>query len=460
MVVDEIEAYLRKGLREKTLIPGDKLPSYAELEEMFHTSYMTIQRCLKKLEQKGLVKIVHGVGSFLNGGDSLDVDLYLTATTFDFEAMQKILDRISRENNLFLNIHLKPRTNNTGHLCVTEHKVVITEADPWLKSSGFLLDYSMFPDYADVMASVHTYSMEFNNLQLPFYFTTSQGMVNLDILRKLGFRKEIREFSDLAWWEELDRKCRACGEFPAVANFSQTDLWHFPAFVPAVLLMMQERRDIKTIFRKPVFSGETGKRIFRILDTYGDRVDAPEFPLAGAVNLDIGSWFPLQAGPKFHISGDSYRIVPLRCGGHKILKYTAIALQTFINASISDNEKKRVWELLKHLLSRKVQKEITAMSGAISFCSEMTPEDHSWVDREDFFHFFPQKGDYLVSSFLLPLERVAVLSALYEQYRHFGADAGMIRQIMDAKLLNFQIMDNRSSGDDASSGILKKNKES
>ena len=436
MVVDEIEAYLHRRLREKTLIPGDKLPSYAELEAMFHTSYMTIQRCLKKLEQKGLVKIVHGVGSFLNGGETLDVDLYLTATTFDFEALQKIVDRISRENNLFLNIHLKPMSYDNDW-CVKDHKVVIAEADPWLKSSGFLLDYSMFPDYPDVMASIRTWSMEFNNLQLPFYFTTSQGMVNLDILRRIGFRKEIREFSTLAWWEELNQKCRACGEFPAVANFTQTDLWHFPAFVMTVLLMMQARQDVRILFRIPVFSGEIGKRVFQILDTFGDRIDAADFPLAGAVNLDIGSWFALQAGPKFHVSGDSYRIVPLMCGGHKILKYTAIALRTFVNATISDNEKKRVWEFLKHLLSRNVQKEITAMSGAISFCAEMTPEDHPWVNREDYLHFFPREGDHLVSTFLLPSERVAVLSALYEQYRHFGSDPEMIRRVMDAKLLNF-----------------------
>ena len=76
------------------------------------------------------------------------------------------------------------------------------------------------------------------------------------------------------------------------------------------------------------------------------------------------------------------------------------------------------------------------MSGALSFCAEMTPEDHTWVNREDYLHFFPQKGDYLVSTFLLPSERVAVLSALYEQYRHFGSDAEMIRRVMDAKLLN------------------------
>ena len=246
---------------------------------------------------------------------------------------------------------------------------------------------------------------------------------------------QIREFSDLAWWEELDRKCRACGEFPAVANFTQTDLWHFPAFVMTVLLMMQERQDVKTLFRIPVFSGEIGKRVFQILDTFGDRMDAADFPLAGAVNLDIGSWFALQARPKFHVPGDSYRIVPLKCGGHKILKYTAIALRTFVNASISDNEKKRVWEFLKHLLSRDVQKEITAMSGAISFCAEMKPEDHSWVSREDYLHFFPREGDHLVSTFLLPSERVAVLSALYEQYRHFGSDPEMIRRVMDAKLL-------------------------
>jgi len=434
MIVNEIEKYLRRQMAEKKLLPGDKLPCYAEFEKMFATSYMTVQRCLKKLEQKGLIKIVHGVGSFLNGGENLDVDLFLTETTFDFPAMQRIVDEISEKNDLHLNISLKPMVSENLITCVKEHKVIITEVDPWIRTAGTLMDYSVFPDYADVIRSIRDYPVEYNNLQLPFYFFTYQGVLNTKILKKIGFTRKLNSFSNLECWDELTEKCRTHGEVPSIGSFKQKNLWDFPGFELSVLLMMQECGNIGLLFKKPLFETETGKRIFKILDSFGEESDQYPWPLGGAVNLSIGSWFTVQYQKIFHLKEDSFRIVPLKYGEKKILRHTMTSLQTFVNSTVTENEKKRVWEFLKALISKKIQKKITAMTGALSFRRDMAPEDHGWAVRKDFMDFFPKQGDYFVNRSLLSNERIAVLGALYEQYRRFGADQDSVRRAMDEKL--------------------------
>ena len=105
-VTEKINAYFDSLIAEGRLHPGDKLPSYGAISRKFGVTYATVQRAYKNMEVDGKLKIVNGVGSFLNGGDLLDVDFYLTGTSFEFEAFQKIADEISKRNHLNLKIRL------------------------------------------------------------------------------------------------------------------------------------------------------------------------------------------------------------------------------------------------------------------------------------------------------------------------------------------------------------------
>ena len=87
MKKDEIHQYFAKLQAEKKIKPGDKLPNYAELCRMFHTTYATVQDAFKRMERSGMIQIVHGVGSFSCGGEPVEVELFIKETTFDFAEM-------------------------------------------------------------------------------------------------------------------------------------------------------------------------------------------------------------------------------------------------------------------------------------------------------------------------------------------------------------------------------------
>ncbi len=58
---------------------GDKLPSEAELSEMFNISRPTLREALKLLEQDGLIVTRHGRGRFLSAAANLRVERPITA---------------------------------------------------------------------------------------------------------------------------------------------------------------------------------------------------------------------------------------------------------------------------------------------------------------------------------------------------------------------------------------------
>lgn len=60
-----VKNHLREGIAASRWVPGDLLPSEAELTQQFGISRMTANRALKELEQDGLVERIQGVGTFV-----------------------------------------------------------------------------------------------------------------------------------------------------------------------------------------------------------------------------------------------------------------------------------------------------------------------------------------------------------------------------------------------------------
>jgi len=61
----KVKNHLREGIASGHWVPGDLLPSEAELSAQFGLSRMTVNRALRELHQEGLVERVQGVGSFV-----------------------------------------------------------------------------------------------------------------------------------------------------------------------------------------------------------------------------------------------------------------------------------------------------------------------------------------------------------------------------------------------------------
>jgi GntR family histidine utilization transcriptional repressor len=60
----KVKAYLKEGLASGQWVPGDQMPSEAELVQRFEVSRMTVGRAIRELQAEGLVTRVQGVGTF------------------------------------------------------------------------------------------------------------------------------------------------------------------------------------------------------------------------------------------------------------------------------------------------------------------------------------------------------------------------------------------------------------
>lgn len=61
----KVKNHLREGISAGRWVPGDLLPSEAELTQRFSVSRMTVNRALRELLQEGMIERVQGVGTFV-----------------------------------------------------------------------------------------------------------------------------------------------------------------------------------------------------------------------------------------------------------------------------------------------------------------------------------------------------------------------------------------------------------
>jgi GntR family transcriptional regulator len=61
----QIQARVRRDILERRLLPGQKLPSEAQMQSAFGVSRITVRQALNELQKEGLVETVNGKGSFV-----------------------------------------------------------------------------------------------------------------------------------------------------------------------------------------------------------------------------------------------------------------------------------------------------------------------------------------------------------------------------------------------------------
>lgn len=66
-IVEDIAARIER--RESGYLPGDKLPTYAELAELYSVSQATAARVYRDLRVRGLIKGTSGRGVYVAGHD-------------------------------------------------------------------------------------------------------------------------------------------------------------------------------------------------------------------------------------------------------------------------------------------------------------------------------------------------------------------------------------------------------
>jgi len=65
LLYERVVEYVEKLVSERGLVPGDLLPTYAELAESVGVSLITVRRALDELERAGKVRRHQGLGTFL-----------------------------------------------------------------------------------------------------------------------------------------------------------------------------------------------------------------------------------------------------------------------------------------------------------------------------------------------------------------------------------------------------------
>lgn len=97
-LVAEVVGRLADGIRDGTLLPGNKLPTEAEIMERFDVSRTVVREALSKLQAGGIVQTRHGIGTFVSPqalGGNFKIAAHDFATVSDVIAVLEL--RISLE---------------------------------------------------------------------------------------------------------------------------------------------------------------------------------------------------------------------------------------------------------------------------------------------------------------------------------------------------------------------------
>jgi hypothetical protein len=437
-IADRIRKYILGASRRGDLKAGEKLPSYAELCRKFSTSYASVQYAFKEFEKDGLVERVQGVGTFLKGTEPLSIDLYIDTRAFPPSKIEPLLMERCGRHDLHLNIKAKSALEAhkiNGPSGAKKAVIVQDSARPHFHL-GSLLDISSFSDYRAEMSRLSPLWPDGSNVSMPFFAFSTQMAWNPRLLRERGVSVRPSGAS-FDWWDDYARLCRERGIHPAVKQWDVKSLWIFPRNL-SLITIGQLRGTLDNLISLPFFDCGAGRRLLRIIGDHSNIEPgggAPRFVTGDAgVDLGIGSWITVQRKRDFSMPEDSLLIEAYRIGGRKLCVLSPQYLRTFIANDIRPDEKQRVWELLKIMVSKDFQSDLCAMSGALSVRSDMRPEDYLWNTREDFAEFIPGGGDLIINEDPFGEIVTAALGALYEQHEFHGAEAGHILRSMDKKI--------------------------
>ena len=70
----EVVDFVKQKMKNKELVPGDKLYSENELSEMFHLSRQTVRHAIGILEDEGIVSRVRGSGTYIQDNCNAELE--------------------------------------------------------------------------------------------------------------------------------------------------------------------------------------------------------------------------------------------------------------------------------------------------------------------------------------------------------------------------------------------------
>jgi len=276
------------------------------------------------------------------------------------------------------------------------------------------------------------------NVFLPFTQFSSQMGINRRIFKNIGFSEKLPD--GFSWWDDFVKLCSEKNVHPASKICPYHSLWSLEKQLPLLFaLSLNETKNLSEIDKPPLFDTTSGRHFLNILKSFTTsrvlKSSNPSFETGNAaVAFSLGSWLAVQHEKRFGLAAEDFMIIPYRKGKHKICTIELSGLMTFIPPDITPDEKMRIWQLLKMLVSKEFQVKLTGISGMLSVRNDVTPEEHPWNTRPDYAAFFPVPGDIKIYNNIYNMQVIAALSALCEQFEDYGADISQIVKNMDEKV--------------------------
>ena len=238
--IDRVRNYIVSRREQGELLPGDKLPSYKSMMEMFDISYLTVSSIINKLAEEGLVETRRGQGSYIAGSGRLKVLINIHPTTISFADMRKLLNKYLVNASLHLDFDLQAvedlGNRQIQRRCMHDYKAALSVYSAFLKEDNLPpAQLTQFPDYENVIGGLAT--VEGLNYEdcLPYTCTTHQIGVNRRLLDRTGF--QLSDLTgDFDWWPDFTAKCRSLGIEPASMDYRDSESFLFQDFLPVLLI--------------------------------------------------------------------------------------------------------------------------------------------------------------------------------------------------------------------------------
>ena len=443
--LSNVKSWLEKQIVSGKLKPGAKLPSIKELMEMFDISYMTVSRILSALSREGLIETRRGSGSYLCGNKPLTVLVCIAPSMLSFERFHELLKQYTDQAELNIEFEfcsasaiLDPgmRRKMQERYAAVLSTSYVNENLPMLPPA--LL--SQFPDYKKVMSELKPVPGHSYDYALPFLEVVYQMGVNQKLLSEVGYEPE-QLTGDFLWWDDFVRKCRKKHLTPASMDYTKASWFLIQSFFSVLLALLPYSKE-KYEGEEPMFNTPEGERFFRIVDEMEfltpDSPASRNFYRNGAVlSFSVGSWITVQNHSQSHPEKavDHLGIVAYRNRlGEKIVLVGPSSLRAFFRHDIRIDERKRVWELMKIMVSREFQIALCSETGNVSPNRLVQPSDYRWNVTPDAANFIPGDSDHVFyDSDLFALPQKVMLSIFLENYRFFNAPLKETLQRMDIK---------------------------
>lgn len=436
---EKIRKYIERSLRSGELKPGSMLPSYASLGKKVSCSYVTVHSAMYKLQQQGLVKIVHGKGSFVAGEEHLKVCLCFAYEIIDPAVVREKLENFLRDQSLNIDLELLP-VNKRNEFDLSREAVICIGGNLPAQEQ----EATSFASYRNCAELQEEFSLPASVVRrgtFPYGIITSQIGINGELLKKLSMKKEDLT-SDFSWWTVFAEKCRKKGIYPASTGRHRSDTTTFTNYRGLLLALAQG--DLSLLSgQTPFFHTSAGRTFLQILketpfydaNTREENISS-FFREKAVLDFYIGSWITVQNGSSYRpdVRINDLLLMPYCCGKKRIMPISVLYLNHLVPVSWDDEKRARIWKLLQYLLSRDFQKFFCDHSGLISCRKDIAPESYQWLQKEDHYGFLPQKGDLVVEDHLFSHRHLdAVFSTVIDLYKCGKLEDEFVLQYMDLK---------------------------